>query len=292
MRNYQKALAFYLQNPASLFKQIRMTQNKQVVDEPFIFVLGPPRSGTTMIHRLLLNHSAIIGFEEETAVFSSRSVEDYRRFSHFVSKDVYRDALKRSASLAEFCVELHTGGLPRSNGEFFVEKTPQHAIWMNYISARLPNAKFIFCIRDPRDTYCSARSSGVIPQSVNLKRHAHYFKKCVANMVDADSTIKERSFIIPYEAFVARPEYMLNRMSCFLGLAPEAGQQLQKLRYTQDARAGRPEFARLSHEINKKTVARWTREITLAEARAYSGIIEREMRFFGYEIDSPKGLSS
>lgn len=282
MRGYINAFQHYLTSPTSLLSQIRMTRHGAELEEPFVFVIGPPRSGTTLMHRVLMNHSCLTGFEEETAIFSLRSVEDTQRFSHFVSDAQHSEALFGAVSLAEFCLRLHEIVLNRPKGGRFVEKTPQHAKWLHYIAARFPAAQFVFCVRDPRDTYCSALASGVIPQSKNLHKHASYFNKCAAGLITAPQDLQRRTHVVRYEDFVSDPALRLSTIMAFLGLEPEVECQISTRGKITDRRAARPEFSRLSEAINNSSVARWKTEMSVEDADRYAKLAGSTMRFFNY----------
>lgn len=277
-----KALAHYARNPAEISANLARWRRRERIEAPFIFVLGPPRSGTTLLHRILLNHSKIRGFSEETGTFSPRSIHDYRRFSEFLSPEIHSAALRQTRSISGFFHAIHDLSLPLPDGGAFVEKTPQHAIYLPYLLKCFPKARAVFAIRDPRDTFCSGLSAGNIPQARNLTKHARYFRRCVSPLLTLPETDRERVFILKYEDFTRAPEAELTEVMRFLRLSGEEASQLSPEAMASDSRAQQGAFARLARPITPATVNRWQREMTPEQAQAYQIAAGPGLSHFGY----------
>lgn len=126
--------------------------SEEILDKP-VLVVGAPRSGTTWVQRLLLNHPAIAGGQESSfftafapalAVFQSNG-ERHR----FTGLDNYWTA---DALSGEIRALWHKTMQPmiRPQTRIVVEKSPDHALCMPDIHYLLPEAKFIHVIRDSR----------------------------------------------------------------------------------------------------------------------------------------------
>jgi hypothetical protein len=265
-------------------RQVAMTRNTRAFGEPFIFVVGPPRSGTTLVHRLLMNHSLLAGFEDETAIFSFQPVADYQRFRHVSAPDSYQQALEGAVSLADFCVRFHSRCVFLPHRGRYVEKSAQHATWLTYIATRFPQAQFIFCIRDPRDAFCSGSVSRLINQTRSMTAHARYFMKCVRDVAATGFPARDRTHVIRYEELTAEPVEQLDAVSRFLRIPLETERQVASLATIADQRASRPEFRRLGSSITPATVGRWRTEMTLDDARRYQDLASGAMVHFGYEL--------
>lgn len=284
MRGIVDAISFYLLHPSTIFLQFQLVKNQMTFSTPFVFVVGPPRSGTTLMHRLLMNHSHLYGFNEETAIFSFRSIFDFKRFQHIITKQQHQYALEGAGSLAEFCIKLHETVFSNSDEKRYVEKTPQHAKWLKYIGQRMPNAQFIFCVRDPKDTFCSAKSSGIITQAKSIKKHAEYFNACCADLINAGPELKRRIYISRYEDFVTDPKQHLENITNFLYLPTESEVQLDMKKNAVDQRSKQPEFQRLSQKIDSSTVGRWRNEMKEEDVQLYQTIAKASIRHFNYDL--------
>ncbi|MBW6417909.1 sulfotransferase [Celeribacter sp. PS-C1] len=274
----------YLKRPDFMLKTAVRWYASETSDLKTVFVMGPPRSGTTLLQRLILNHSKVFGFPLETNIVSPRPIFDYSRFADYVPEEIYKSALADSRSLIGFFDLLHRRSFPdRPEDSWIVEKTPQHARNLAYILNRMPEAKVVFVVRDGRDTLCSGRSAQNIPQANVLSSHAAYYNACVfplMNLKEGANRVK----LVRYEEFTASPERQLSDICRFLGLEPELETQLHPSQASDDKRAGEKAFERLGQAITPATVGRWRTEMTPEEIAEYKKIAGRSLAFLGYEV--------
>lgn len=265
-----RALRYYARHPHHVVAQVQRFRRSRPHAGRFVFVMGPPRSGTTLIHRLLLNHSHLEGFSYETSIISPKPIFDPARFTHYVDAHVHAQALAQTRDLPGFFARLHELALPAPPpGGWFVEKTPQHARRLRFILDMFPAARVVFCVRDGRDTFCSGRAAGNIPQARDVARHARYFDACMAPYFGTAPDPRVR--LLRYEDFVADPWPQLADLMRFVDLEAEPGQR-DTARTGRDARAAHKAFDRLSKPIDAGTVARWRDEMTPEEIARYERI--------------------
>jgi hypothetical protein len=131
--------------------------------EHLVFIVGCPRSGTTWVQRLLSCHPQM------------RTGQESNLFSDFVGLPMrkWRNGLalreRGGVGLAcyftecEFFELLHSFMRtllqrmlePLRPDQFFVDKTPGHALFLREITEFLPASRIIHVIRDPRDVVAS-----------------------------------------------------------------------------------------------------------------------------------------
>lgn len=113
----------------------------EIRDETPVFVVGLPRTGTTLTERILSVHPDVHGAGERTTLEKQE-----RRFG-----DMRRAARADEATLTEasisYGVELRALSLRR----FVVDKMPDNWTRIGLISLLLPGARIIWCTRDSRD---------------------------------------------------------------------------------------------------------------------------------------------
>ncbi len=116
-----------------------------------VFLVGFPRSGTTLLEQVLASHPLVEALEERT------TLGDVGAWF----KDA--DALNRLGSLGEadadrlranYWTRVEAFGAdPR--GKVFVDKLPLNSLWLPYVAKLFPAAKVLFARRDPRDVVLS-----------------------------------------------------------------------------------------------------------------------------------------
>lgn len=109
-----------------------------------------------------------------------------------------------------------------------VEKTPAHLHWLPEILATFPDAYFVVTIRHPVDTFTSYRSRLQAEQAATPKRDLEWLRLATDEFIEsyrrdaaAISLLKqnapERTIVVKYETFVAKPEDSLRRIFELIG---------------------------------------------------------------------------
>ena len=139
-----------------------------------LFLVGCPRSGTTLLQSLLAAHSDIVSFPEShfyTTVVSSRLVwrqlglaspRARSKFSSFLDMIGHpelhtylsRFAVSTRQYSRAFIAVLDTVAR-QQNKQVWLEKTPRHLNYIDHIHALVPSAKFIHLVRNGEDVIAS-----------------------------------------------------------------------------------------------------------------------------------------
>jgi hypothetical protein len=219
-----------------------------------LFVLGPPRSGTTLVARLLDAHPQVL-VTNETRIFTFL----HQAFAQIPTGDRggLHCARVHGAEIVD-TLRAHGRALVRESYEriaaveqrrglrYWGDKNPHFAACLDLVEDWFPEARFVVVRRDPRDIVCSilemwARMELVPPRDAALGRWDLPEQKLVdvcrsvARTVAAEDEYlgrkpADRSFRIVYERLLDEPEAWLERLFVdFLGLA-EAEAPLRKFR--------------------------------------------------------------
>jgi len=190
-------------------------------DDPSpIFIIGQPRTGTTLVERILTAHS-MVHSAGELQQFGNciRRMTDYDRPERF-SPELFHSALAidpealgrqylmRSSKLR--------GKLPR-----FVDKLPYNYLFLPHILAALPNARVIHLVRDPRDTCFAVYKqlfADAYPHSYDLEEMARHFVRYHRLMGCWRERFTGRFLDVSYEGVVSDLEGNARRLLEYLGL--------------------------------------------------------------------------
>ena len=108
-------------------------------------------------------------------------------------------------------------------GQLFLEKTPSNALFLRDIVELLPECRFIYVLRDPRDVVASllaaSRSWGAHWAPKNAREAARMWRHYAARVREDRQQIPAWQFLeVRYEDLSANPERILRDCATFLGL--------------------------------------------------------------------------
>ena len=176
-------------------------------DEP-VFVIGMPRSGTSLTEQILASHPSVAGAGE--IVFWEHA---FFRPSANVAKD-YLERLHARAGRETAPAVTHPLRV--------VDKMPANFIYAGLIHAVFPRARFIHMQRHPLDVCLSVyRQSFAKVTAVGNDLHhlAHYYEQYLRVMAHWRKVLPTSVLLeVPYEALVQDPETWARRMVDFIGL--------------------------------------------------------------------------
>ena len=140
-----------------------------------VFLMGFPRSGTTLIESVLAAHPDVVSLEERNTLQTAvrTFLGDPRSLAGLKTvRDLqfYRD---------DYWSQVRRYGVEPS-GKLFIDKNPFNALRLPLIYNMFPNAKILFSIRDPRDVLfsCFRRRFGLNPSTyelLDLERAAAFY---------------------------------------------------------------------------------------------------------------------
>jgi tetratricopeptide (TPR) repeat protein len=178
-----------------------------------VFIVGMPRSGTTLSEQIIASHPAVFGAGELSnwVPVSTRYVST--PLSEEQSENVIR---KLGGDYLRLLREQSVDALR------VVDKTPGNFRCIGLIHAALPDARIIHMRRNPIDTCLSIYFQDfhmAHSYANDLEDLAHYYRQYLRLMEHWRSTIPEKSILeVPYEGLTHDQEAWSRRMLEFVGL--------------------------------------------------------------------------
>ena len=189
-------------------------------DDPApVFIVGMPRSGTTLAEQILAAHPTVFAAGERSAVH--RLVERLGGPSdlpHSVHRLAALGAETLTQAAKEFLDELHTLD---SNARLVVDKMPGNARHLGFLALLVPGARFIHCRRDPRDIGLSIfqfRFFGYHPYAHDLGDLGFAIAEHERLMAHWQSVLGPRLIEVDLSAWIDDFRGTLDRVLGFLGL--------------------------------------------------------------------------
>jgi tetratricopeptide (TPR) repeat protein len=225
-----------------------------------IFILGMPRSGSTLVDQILSSHSAVQGLEEleDLSVIVEKELEkDESGRPRAYPGNVATLDSDRLRSLGELYMTKTRRRRKKSNRPFFTDKSPINFQHVGLIHLILPNAKIIDARRHPLDCCFSCYKHyfpGGQPLATNLRTVGRAYVDYVELMAHFDHVLPGRVHRVIYEKVVESPEKEIRRLLDYIGLPFEE----QCLRFHETNRLVRTISAeQVRMPLYKSGVAHW-----------------------------------
>lgn len=223
-----------------------------------VFLVGFPRSGTTLIEQVLEEHPDITTLaEKECLIDAARDwMIDAERFEAFCTAEdddleAYRDAYWRRVS--------EEGVDPA--GRVFVDKHPFNTFKLPLIARLFPDARVLFARRDPRDTVLSCfrhrfQMTDPVYQLLTLEGAADLFAATMAMAQASEKAFGLYTHPVQLEAVIADFDRETRAICDFIGVAWS-----EQMRGFAANVAGRgvftPSGAQLARGLNAEGVGKW-----------------------------------
>ena len=206
----------------------RRTASFGSMSELPVFVVGMPRSGTTLCEQILASHSKVFGADELPDI--GRFVRELKAEGRNSEKDVedLPFAKKITAEKIMGIAEQHLRRLRSLSPESLriVDKMPGNYHHLGFIATLFPRAKIIHCRRDPLDIClsCYAQDFGSLPIWTNdLRAAGHVFREYQRLMEHWRRVLPIEFLDSDYATVVTDLEGSARRLIAFCGLQWEEG---------------------------------------------------------------------
>ena len=186
----------------------KFTAGPSLASDLPVFIVGMPRSGTSLVEQIAASHSQIHGAGELTKI-----------------EPLAAQLARGNGSIAELA-DAHLNWLREigRGASRVIDKLPDNILFLDTIAALYPNAKVIFCVREPRDVslscYFQMFSSGNA-FSYNLADCGRREVQTARLMRHWQKTLPLATLTVTYETLVESLEAESRRIIDFLGVAWE-----------------------------------------------------------------------
>jgi len=182
-----------------------------------VFIIGMPRSGTTLIEQILASHPRIFGAGEQMSMPNA-----VRKLESGPAKFPEAVPSLGGEQLRQLGVDYIAAVQARGpNAERITDKMPHNYLHAGLIHLALPNARIIHTRRDPIDTClsCFSKRFGSGPYSYDLAELGRYYRAYEALMVHWRKVLAPSVMLeVQYEDVIADLEGQARRVVAHCGL--------------------------------------------------------------------------
>lgn len=282
-----------------------------------IFVVGMPRSGTTLLSRLLSAHSNICIAPEShllnywmtrfppEAIISKEGLKSFwqtfinsERFGYFeldavpLHDSVFTEEHKTGAGeikdkyRALFSCLLKQYAEKR-NKPRWGEKTPAHYAHIEQLLTWYPNAQIIYMVRDPRSV---AASMAKVPWGGNdIVAHALRWRDSIEHLQRWSQD--PRVCQVRYEALATSPESSIREVCGFLREQFETAMLSPAVQPSSDLYSSKwaaSHFSAAASSVNTNSLESWKNDLSSSEIALVEYLTKEQMEELGYEIVGAK----
>jgi len=250
-----------------------------------VFLVGFPRSGTTLLENVLASHSRIAALDERDTLGEAAMA--------FLSGEEGRAKLARlSPAEIETHRTLYWQRVRRFGaqvqGKVFVDKYPLSSIKLALVAKLFPDAKILFALRDPRDVIfsCFRRSFSLNPsmfELLDLERGARLYAAVMTLSMLYREKLGLAWHTLRYESLVDDFEGEMRRICDFIGLEWDARMQ-DFAALSRDRAIKTPSSTQVVRGLYREGAGQWQAYASqLAPAIA---ILEPWICHFGYKAEA------
>ncbi len=198
-------------------------ERQKAVPEP-IFIIGLPRTGTTLLDRMLSSHTAISSIGESYAFVMALQLAVGATPGIALAPADLRAALALdspesvAAAYLRFIRHRLVGPC-----KMFIDKFPENFMYAGWIAKAFPDARFVLVRRDPMDTCLALYKQVYFRYSYKFDDLAQYMSAFDRLARHWANLFEDRFVEVRYENLVIEPEQELRRLMDHIGMEFEPG---------------------------------------------------------------------
>lgn len=224
-------IMYNIEDDKNLFQKIKIIFKKLNIDKikdsekTILFILGMPRSGTTLVEQIISSHNEVYGAGELTFIEESikKLINHKSNSGEKIWENLERieslDAIKLEITQSEYIEKLKSYNFEE---KFITDKAPLNFKWIGFIKLIFPNSKIIHCNRNGMDTCYSNFKNSFSGNSLgfcyNLEKLGKFFNLYKDLMVFWNSEFKDQIHNISYENLINDKENEVKKLLKFCGL--------------------------------------------------------------------------
>jgi hypothetical protein len=216
-----------------------------------LFLISPPRSGSTLLQRMLGSHSQVFTYPEPhlitpLAFLGFHDLVDKAPYDHINAAEAiktfigglpngeadYLDALRAYADT------MYGRMLAKSDKRYFLDKTPAYSLVLPFLTRLYPDARYVVLTRHPlaiMSSYANSFFDGDWHAANEFNPIVNRYVPAIARLL-RDPV--QHVLHVRYEQLVREPATELARIFAFLDLPNEPGAVQYGEKYTSDVPAG------------------------------------------------------
>jgi len=271
-----------------------------------VLLVGAPRSGTTMLERVLASHAMIQGGPEphiltplaHLGIWSNVQKAPY---DHIVAALGQKDFVQQLPAKEEdywaacraYCEVLYGKYLERTGKSICLDKTPEYATVLPFIEKVLPQAKYVVLTRHPVAVFTSFANSFFGGDFAIANTHDPLMDRYVPALAHFIRRGGVERIHVRYEDFVSDPEGVVERIYRYIGIPHDPS----TLDYARESNGrtgglGDPIGVQQHSRPSTESLTKWTAQLRESPEKLtfVRKLVERldpeDLRTLGYPLET------
>jgi len=251
------------------------------------YIVGFPRSGTTLVEQILAAHSKVVVSDERPILVTLLNQmpgllglqAPYPDILNQLDETHLSALRKRYWELCEESVDLH------AKNKTFIDKLPLNSIHLGFIHRIFPEAKILVALRDPRDVCLSCyiqtfQLNAAMIQFTELESTARAYSAVMSLLTHYRNVLKLDVLECRYEDIVTDIEFSARKILSFLALNWEE-RILSFYQFKRKRTITTPSYEGVATPVYSRAVGRWNNYKN--EMRPVLPILQPYIKLFGYD---------
>ena len=194
-----------------LFNKFKLTGD---LNSSVIFILGMPRSGTTLVEQILSSHPKVFGGDELN--FIPDLLNKY--FNNKATRPLLENMINLDKDILKKMGQEYINNLKKvsRNSERASDKLPINFKWIGLIKLILPNSKIVHCVRNPKDNCFSIFKNFFANKSLNfaynLDEISEFYNLYNDLMKHWKNTLPKFVIDVKYEKIIKNPKQQIKNL--------------------------------------------------------------------------------
>lgn len=258
-----------------------------VSDDPALgsrlcFLVGFPRSGTTLVDTILSVNDRVHSIEEMPTIETVIKAIAQQGGDH--RDDAWLAAADWDAWRQEYWQQLESHTTTRE-GALVVDKLPLRFLEADFIKRLLPAARFVFMLRHPEDVVISNFMQNYVPNQAfvhfsRIEDAVDVYAQCMGIWQRLAPQLGPQLLTVKYEDLVSHPTPVVDKLCQFLRIPFQQAMLDTNQRLATRARVSTNSYAQVAEDINQGSVSRWRNYPS--QLAPYHDQLQPLIKAFGY----------
>jgi Flp pilus assembly protein TadD len=225
-----------------------------------VFIVGFPRSGTTMLEQMLDAHPSFVSMDEQPIL--QRCIEEMQALGHDYPHQLDRLAPAEVSRMRAVYWEEVARVIRVDPGQTLVDKNPLNLLRLPAIRRLFPAARIILALRHPCDVLLSCymqnfRSPAFMVLCSSLERLAKSYVNSMQSWIHHERLLKPDVLQLRYEETVADFPAQVQRIAEFLRIEDREPLARFSEHAARKGYISTPSYSQVIEPVNTRAVARW-----------------------------------